>query len=715
MQPAKWPSGTARSALSRFRSTRSSPPNESPSSSQEPNSARTPTSWLQRWLKPAASASKWNSFTFLRSRWSQSPEASTDAEGDLDEYALEGIDESVLSLLYKAAKVTGYELRFYSGTREFTFVTAGGVDRGIGFRYGRNVRTLKRRTQAPAATRLYAFGASGLDLSGRTGSGELYVEDFSYYTGVLGLTEEEARSRFTRSVVWTDSAFVDDEALYKAALAKVAELAVPTVEYELDVVDLSAITGLPEDTFEVGDTVRVRDPELDLDLRTRVVRIVRNELDPSSNVVELAYRPDLTGLEDGGSRAKDSLDWILLDDTNEGTRKLGADWTTILASIGVSFTQGGNVVHGIDVEANDSGSGEVELMIYDTEAALEVRKWTVPFGAGRFHFSASWSERDIDPGGYRYELRARIVSGSGTFTALTEEAHYWIMAQGGLGQLPTPPANSIRFDYLPNVLAGDGGDETGDQFWTVPDGVTVVDIVVAGAHGGCSDSAFDTSAFNGKGNIIGGRLAVTPGETLKIRVGDSADEDSAGGWPGGGTAARGGGGKAGYGGGGYTGVLRAPFLEVDASTHDFLIVAGGGGSHDTGSSYPSNPVGSAAGYPDGEDGVGPVGTASGGLQNGPGPNGTHLGAWLEGASGIIHTNSFHFYPGGGGAGWYGGNHYDGVVLVGGGYYGGDGGGGSSYFDPAVLDAITEGPNTERDGYVVISWENPSDGIGGVDE
>jgi hypothetical protein len=100
-----------------------------------------------------------------------------------------------------------------------------------------------------------------------------YVEDFSFYTA-QGMTLTEARARYTRSRVWSDASFVRDVDLLPAAEARLAELAAGVVTYELDVVDLTELTGISE-TVQVGDTVRVQDPDFVEDVRTTVVRTVR--------------------------------------------------------------------------------------------------------------------------------------------------------------------------------------------------------------------------------------------------------------------------------------------------------------------------------------------------------------------------------------------------------------------------------------------------------
>jgi hypothetical protein len=199
-----------------------------------------------------------------------------------------------------------------------------------------------------------------------------------------------------------------------------------------------------------------------------------------------------------------------------------------------------------------------------------------------------------------------------------------------------------------------------EQTFTVPAGVTSLEVVAVGGHGG------NAARAGGAAAQVTGALSVTPGETLYVEVGGNGGEGgsySTGGFNGGGEGA---------GGGGGASDVRTSSREFGLSPDDRLIVAaGGGGGGTTGSDIGG--AGGAAGeagesIPSNEGGG--AGTQSNGGSGGSGGciNGTAGGLGIGGDGG-----SFNYPGGGGGGGYYGG----GGGGAGCGNGGGGGGGGSS--------------------------------------
>ncbi len=225
------------------------------------------------------------------------------------------------------------------------------------------------------------------------------------------------------------------------------------------------------------------------------------------------------------------------------------------------------------------------------------------------------------------------------------------------------------------------------QTWTVPDGVTEIDIEAFGAQGGNSPGNL---AIGGFGAQIRATVSVTPGDLISILVGGEGDTkiNDAG---------------TNYGGGGGGG----SFIWTGNTP---LVIAGGGGG-----AYNSTPGGegrtqesggnSSNGYTGGTNGNGGnagdwCGSGGGGgwnsagssanCVNGPlvggGTFDTFTGGVCTGCSGTGNSGVDGGY-GGGGACWHGGGG-------GGGYSGGggannssgNGGGGGSYYDGALVTA-----------------------------
>lgn len=277
-----------------------------------------------------------------------------------------------------------------------------------------------------------------------------------------------------------------------------------------------------------------------------------------------------------------------------------------------------------------------------------------------------------------------VITCPGTTTTVADSA-----SCGTVVTFSTPTATDLC------ALTSDTITYTGSIVtWTVPAGITSVHIEAAGAQGGWNTSS---STAPGLGAMMSGDFAVTPGQQLKILVGQQPSNGS------------------GNGGGGGT------FVTDNANTP--LIVAGGGG----GSSQ-------SADSPDKHGQITTTGGtgAGGGGAGGSGGNGGNIGAsgFQSGAGGGLLTNGadgwtagtggLAFVNGGSGGtanapanGGFGGGGSGSSYVVGGGgggYSGGGsggnstagvGGGGGSY-NAGTNQSNTGGVNTGN-GYVVITY------------
>ena len=202
----------------------------------------------------------------------------------------------------------------------------------------------------------------------------------------------------------------------------------------------------------------------------------------------------------------------------------------------------------------------------------------------------------------------------------------------------------------------------GQQTFTVPAGVSTVNVVAVGGSGGGAGS----KAPGGFGGESSASLAVSPGQVLYVEVGGNGGSGS-----GSGAGGFNGGGKGGTGAGGGAGAsdVRTAPLGESTSLASRLIVAGGGGGGATA------PGGANAG-------AGGAGTGGGGA-------GTETG---NGAGGAGIENASAGSPGAFGIGGAGGAGSTGGAGGGGGVFGGGGGGASCSQNPMYCDALTLGGN-----------------------
>jgi len=605
-------------------------------------------------------------------------------------FSLEAQDLSRLALLRQWAKVTGRFLGFNTEERSVDLRDARGRDLGLGFRYRRNVRTVRRRRRPPEVTVLYPFGADGLSIAG-VNAGLAYVENFTFYTS-RGLTISEARAQFTRSKVWSDTSFVREADLLAAAQARLAELAAGSVSYEMKVIDLTELVGIAE-PIQPGDVVRVQDPDFPTDVRATVVRLRRYPHEPRRNEVELSFLPN--PLDDpfaGASRPSSSAEWRQFVGPTSATFVIRNDGLFTTNRIGLAFREGGRANFHLDLHALAVGNGTLEVEVLEAVSNVVAhRSLSVAYLGGQtVRAQLSWAAEELS-GQYDYRVRVKPLGSGGPSPSLGVNlnkdvdflASFYVMAQGAVQQSPTL-ANSQRFDFTGVV-----------QTFTVPDGVTELTATVAGARGNAGSSGVLRTP-GGSGGVVTGTVGVTPGTIYDVIVGGVTS------WPnaGGGDATPSG--NNGGGGGGSS-----HFVAQGGTYDNAVILAGGGGGG--GFRYaPLTGFGGMGGLFAGGAGDGAAGGATqfaGGVA-GLG-TGAAAGTANQGANAGDTTSGFAEPAGGGGGGLFGGGSGGAASGNGAGGGRGGGGGGSGRIAAAVVDLIIQDGANPDPGYVVFSWKTPA--------
>jgi len=223
---------------------------------------------------------------------------------------------------------------------------------------------------------------------------------------------------------------------------------------------------------------------------------------------------------------------------------------------------------------------------------------------------------------------------------------------------------SVSQSYIcsPLTFSYSGGAQT----FTVPSGVTTINVQCWGAQG--------QNSYGGLGGYATGNLAVTPGEQLVVYVGGQ------GGFNGGGT------GNVGNGGGG------TDVRQGGATLNNRVIVAGGGGAAygNNGPSYGGGDGGGTSGNP-------AVWANNGQLPQGGAQNG---GGYWGGSFGVGANSDSNYSGGAGGGGWYGGgsnNTGNGAPVM-----NSSGGGGSGYVGGVTASSMQTGVQSGN-GQVIFTW------------
>jgi hypothetical protein len=296
-----------------------------------------------------------------------------------------------------------------------------------------------------------------------------------------------------------------------------------------------------------------------------------------------------------------------------------------------------------------------------------------------------------------FTMPTGVTSGS-TYdvTVQTQPSSQTCTVSNGSGTVATSDITNVSVSCVTIVSFTTAGTYS----WTVPDGVTSVQMVATGGGGGGS--------FNyagGNGGVVTATLAVTPGDTFALVVG-------------------GGGAYNGTGGGGGS-------TNVNAGTSDQIVAGGGGGAgggaagnatggdgggNGTSTGSNGNAGNSSAGF-GGNAGIGGAGGSVtgpfGGTSGSPGGNGNGGAGGPGGDCGMGGAGGSGSGTGTGGAGGTacagggGGGGYGGGGGAGSGPSGDGGGGGGGSTGPAgaVFSVATNGGAVDTngsDGSVVIT-------------
>jgi phage minor structural protein len=210
-------------------------------------------------------------------------------------YALEGTDWSVgtvnvrtlrtwqcqeknaLAILRSVQRLHGGDLSFDSQNKLVHLQTFSGKDSGALFAYKKNLTSIKRVVDTRSlVTRLYATGKDGMTFAS-INSGKAYMEDHTYTNEI-------------RIATLDCSNFTNPYQMVEFTKMRLAEYAKPRVSYVLSAMDLSVLTGYEHEQWSLGDLVTVDDRDLNLKIKTRIIRREYNLQEPWNTVLELSSK-----------------------------------------------------------------------------------------------------------------------------------------------------------------------------------------------------------------------------------------------------------------------------------------------------------------------------------------------------------------------------------------------------------------------------------------
>lgn len=214
-------------------------------------------------------------------------------------------EKNALAILRKVQDIHGGDLFFDNKNKTVSLVTFSGEDSGALFCYRKNMKSIKRVIDTQSLiTRLYAYGKDGMTFASING-GKEYVEDQTY-TNEVRVSSIDC------------SGFTNPYQMLEYANMRLGSYARPRISYVLNAMDLSSMTGYGHEQWKLGDIITVKDDDMSLSIKTRIIRREYNLREPWNTVLELSTT--LRELGDSSAQwdsAADTLSGANLVDSQE--------------------------------------------------------------------------------------------------------------------------------------------------------------------------------------------------------------------------------------------------------------------------------------------------------------------------------------------------------------------------------------------------------------
>lgn len=359
--------------------------------------------------------------------------------------------KTALWLVRQAAKIVGLEIQWDSMNRVINLVKRIGSNRGAGFRYRKNLKSVKRTITPPQATVIYPYGKNGLTIAEVNG-GKDYIENYEWYIS-QGLSLEEARKKYRKEYILEDDRFMLAGNLKRYAEDLLKEVAFPRISYQVTVLDLSAITGLEEDRFYLGDDVSIYNEDLNLDVTTRILRMKVYPQEPWRNEVELGFLEPGLGDVSSGSISSDIADAQadMLFASNDTAATIGTT-PQYPINLALSSFKSTNAQIGLMLICNASTALTVTIKFYadGVQVGPTIRQ---KVNAGYNTISAPFVLAQMPSGNKMFSVQ--VFTDTGTISIAANDMQLYIFARNLLGGVAedVPRPKTAENITLPAPLA----------------------------------------------------------------------------------------------------------------------------------------------------------------------------------------------------------------------------------------------------------------------
>ncbi|MGG3841813.1 phage tail protein [Anoxybacillus kestanbolensis] len=366
-------------------------------------------------------------------------------------FSLKESRKTALWLVRQVAKIVGLEIQWDSMNRLVHFVKRIGSNRGASFRYRKNLKSVKRTITPPESTVIIPYGKNGLTIAD-VNDGKNYVENYDWYVS-QGVPLSEARQKYRKEYILEDERFILPGNLKRYAEDMLKEMAFPRISYQVTVLDLSAITGLEEDRFYLGDDVRIYNEDLNLDVTTRILRMKVYPQEPWRNEVELGFLEPGLGDVSSGSISSDVAEAQadLLFGTNSTAATIGTT-PQYPISLALSSFRSTNAQIGLMLICNASAALTVTIKFYadGVQVGPTIRQ---KVNAGFNTISAPFVLAQMPSGNKMFSVQ--VYTDAGTISIAANDMQLYIFARNLLGGVAedVPRPQTAENITLPAPLA----------------------------------------------------------------------------------------------------------------------------------------------------------------------------------------------------------------------------------------------------------------------
>lgn len=349
---------------------------------------------------------------------------------------------TVLNYLQQISKIYGGYLVFDDIEKKVNLLAGGGRDRGTSFNYYRGIKTATRRSDTTSlVTRLYGRNAEGETIASVNG-GVPYVSNYTWTTDV-------------RSATYDFKSGMSPQAMLRYLNSIIVARATPNISYKYRVSGL--MDRIEEvDRFEVLDTVFVMDEEFSHSVRSQIVALTIDYIDPRRSTIELGNR--VRSLSNSGNASSPS-------DVPPALVRKPSPPGGLATSSFIYFETGGEPRAELTAVYSPATVGTDGSPISITEHQLLGRRVVTPAEKFRVIASAPGRANEITRDGFLpqvpWEFQVRALASNGTVSESSASVFHTFSKDITAPAKPATPTATSRLGQV--LLSVTNLDENGQQ------------------------------------------------------------------------------------------------------------------------------------------------------------------------------------------------------------------------------------------------------------